>query len=133
MTVADTYFWFAAGFGNMLSLDKVHLSPFDIPMFGSLIALVVQGYYCFRIYTLNRKALPIAVLIAMVKLFPFVNRYRLSLIIVYCRLASLKPSVEFMVLFKGIALVPSQRFNYMPSRYTYVMNVLLSNLLSLQV
>lgn len=63
----------------MLSLDNVHLSPFDTPMFGSIVALNVQGYYCFRIYVLDKKALPIAIGIALVKLFPHVVRSKMIL------------------------------------------------------
>ncbi|KAJ7168787.1 hypothetical protein C8R46DRAFT_1268286 [Mycena filopes] len=39
---------------------------FASPLFGALIAMLVQLFYCFRIVTLRRKAWPVAVLIALI-------------------------------------------------------------------
>ncbi|KZV63585.1 hypothetical protein PENSPDRAFT_657208 [Peniophora sp. CONT] len=66
MTGADMYFWFMAGFGNVARLANSYISPIDIPFFVSLISLIVQQFFCYRIYMINRASWPIAVLISLV-------------------------------------------------------------------
>ena len=53
---ADIYYWFASGFGNMLHLGNPYISPFDTPVLCSLIALLVQGFFCYRIWLLIKSA-----------------------------------------------------------------------------
>ena len=53
---ADIYYWFASGFGNMLHLGNPYISPFDTPVLCSLIALLVQGFFCYRIWLFNKSA-----------------------------------------------------------------------------
>ncbi|KAJ6573233.1 hypothetical protein B0H10DRAFT_2105583 [Mycena sp. CBHHK59/15] len=66
----DIYLWFAAGFGDMLQLSKPLISPFYSSIMGSIIALVVQGFFCYRIYIIKREALWFCVIIAV---FSFVQ------------------------------------------------------------
>ena len=56
LTGADLYYWFASGFGNMVHLTNPYLSAFDTPMLGSIIALIVQGFFCYRIWRFNKSA-----------------------------------------------------------------------------
>jgi hypothetical protein len=69
MSFADAYHWFAEGFGNLLVLDDIYLSGFDTPMLGSLLAATGQCYYCYRLWMLNRKTLPIGILVVLVCIF----------------------------------------------------------------
>ncbi|KAM6501366.1 hypothetical protein JOM56_004380 [Amanita muscaria] len=50
---ANIDFWFGAGFGNLDHLNSVHLSPFDTPLIGSLVAFIVQLFFCYRIWVLR--------------------------------------------------------------------------------
>lgn len=51
----DLYHWFASGFGNMDRLNAPHFSAFDVPIIGSIVSLVVQFFFVFRIWVLSRK------------------------------------------------------------------------------
>ncbi|PFH46700.1 hypothetical protein AMATHDRAFT_50860 [Amanita thiersii Skay4041] len=53
-TAADIYFWFGTGFGNVVRLNVTYLSPFDTPMIGAIVALIVQLFFCYRIWKLSR-------------------------------------------------------------------------------
>ncbi|KAN0140864.1 hypothetical protein V8E53_001308 [Lactarius tabidus] len=54
LTGADVYYWFVAGFGDVGHLENSHFAPIDIPIILALISLIVQGHFCYRIWTLNR-------------------------------------------------------------------------------
>jgi hypothetical protein len=51
---ADIWFWFGAGYGNMIKLNTTYISPFDTPLMGSLVALIVQLFFCYRIWKLRK-------------------------------------------------------------------------------
>ncbi|KAH9009655.1 hypothetical protein EDB84DRAFT_1170099 [Lactarius hengduanensis] len=53
LTGADIYYWFVAGFGNVERLGDPHFAPIDISFITGIISLVVQGYFCRRIWVLN--------------------------------------------------------------------------------
>ncbi|KAI9467405.1 hypothetical protein BJY52DRAFT_67195 [Lactarius psammicola] len=55
LTGADVYYWFVAGYGNVERLGHSHFSPIDTPIMTGAISLVVQGYYCYRIWILMNK------------------------------------------------------------------------------
>jgi len=65
LTGADVYFWFMAGFGNIERLKDSNFSPIDSPTIDAFISLIVQGFFCYRIWTLNKRALWICLLIAV--------------------------------------------------------------------
>jgi hypothetical protein len=67
LTGADAHYWFIQGFGNMEQLKKSHYAPIDIPIIDSIISLVVQEYFCYRIWTLNKRLLWPCVAIAIVR------------------------------------------------------------------
>ncbi|KAF7326022.1 hypothetical protein MKEN_00453100 [Mycena kentingensis (nom. inval.)] len=52
----DMYYWFAAGFGDIIMFSKVQASAWYTPMLGGLMALVVQTFFCYRIYIIKREA-----------------------------------------------------------------------------
>ncbi|KAF8489810.1 hypothetical protein F5888DRAFT_1869716 [Russula emetica] len=66
LTGADVHYWFIQGFGNVEQLKDSHYAPIDIPIVDSIISLVVQEYFCYRIWTLNRRLLWPCVAIAIV-------------------------------------------------------------------
>jgi len=65
MTAADLYFWYATGFGNLIHLGNVNISPADTPILCGIIAAVVQFFFAYRIYTLRRSYWWICVLIVL--------------------------------------------------------------------
>jgi len=65
MTAADLYYWFASGYGNMIHLGNVYISPADTPVLCGIIAAVVQCFFAYRIFTLRRSYLWICVLIIL--------------------------------------------------------------------
>ncbi|KAJ7438787.1 hypothetical protein B0H11DRAFT_2103624 [Mycena galericulata] len=70
MVTADAFHWFVYGFGNSAQLDEPFLNSWDVPVIDSVISLIVQAFYCWRIYVL-RKGVVIPVLILLVSLSQF--------------------------------------------------------------
>ncbi|KAF8470495.1 hypothetical protein DFH94DRAFT_212701 [Russula ochroleuca] len=66
LTGADVHYWFIQNFGSAERLASSHYAPIDIAIMDSIISLVVQEYFCYRIWTLNKRLLWPCVLIAMV-------------------------------------------------------------------
>ncbi|PPQ77818.1 hypothetical protein CVT25_015312 [Psilocybe cyanescens] len=54
MMGADAFYWFCSGFGDMGHLGNVYISAFDTPMLGGLMALLVQSFFCYRIWMLSQ-------------------------------------------------------------------------------
>ncbi|KAH9032035.1 hypothetical protein EDB85DRAFT_2238114 [Lactarius pseudohatsudake] len=57
LTGADLYFWFVAGFGDVERLKDTHFAPIDIPIMTAVTSFFVQGYFCYRIWMLNKRLL----------------------------------------------------------------------------
>jgi hypothetical protein len=55
LTGSDVYYWFIAGFGDVERLGHSHFAPIDLALLGAFISLVVQGYFCYRIWVLKNK------------------------------------------------------------------------------
>ncbi|KAJ6573097.1 hypothetical protein DFH09DRAFT_1312360 [Mycena vulgaris] len=70
MVTADAFHWFVYGFGNPLQLDEPFLNSWDVPVIDSVISLIVQAFYCWRIYFI-RKGVVIPMLILLVSLSQF--------------------------------------------------------------
>ncbi|KAJ7097124.1 hypothetical protein B0H15DRAFT_31882 [Mycena belliarum] len=68
MITADAFHWFVYGFGDMARLDDTFLNSWDVPLLDGLIGLIVQAFYCWRIYFLLRKGFLIPGLILLVSL-----------------------------------------------------------------
>ncbi|KAI0253516.1 hypothetical protein BJV78DRAFT_182715 [Lactifluus subvellereus] len=64
LTGADVYYWFMAGFGDLNRLKKSNFSAIDSPTVDAIISFIVQGFFCYRIWTLNKKAWWLALIIA---------------------------------------------------------------------
>ena len=69
MTISDMFKWFGSGYGNLIELGNIQLSGVDTPMLGAFIAAAVQMFYCYRIYTINKKAWWVSVFVALVRAF----------------------------------------------------------------
>ncbi|KAJ7020955.1 hypothetical protein C8F04DRAFT_1274277 [Mycena alexandri] len=70
MVTADAFHWFVYGFGNPIQLDEPFFNSWDVPVLDSVISLIVQAFYCWRIYFL-RKGVVIPVLILIVSVTQF--------------------------------------------------------------
>ncbi|KAH9165771.1 hypothetical protein EDB89DRAFT_1858021, partial [Lactarius sanguifluus] len=57
LTGADTYYWFVAGFGDVERLRKSRFGPIDVPVMIAITSLIVQGYFCYRIWILMSRRL----------------------------------------------------------------------------
>ncbi|KAF7349283.1 hypothetical protein MSAN_01717800 [Mycena sanguinolenta] len=64
----DVYHWFSEGFGNVVEFSKPLISPAYTPMMGGLMALVVQWFFCYRIYIIRKEAIYVCGFIALVSL-----------------------------------------------------------------
>ena len=78
---ADLYYWFAAGFGNPDHLFSSFLSFLDVPMMGSLVALIVQFFFVYRIWVLSEKRGRWRYICIMICLVNSFSKYRNGLII----------------------------------------------------
>ncbi|TFK32638.1 hypothetical protein BDQ12DRAFT_692246 [Crucibulum laeve] len=64
LSAADIYFWFGTGYGNVLQLDKPHISPFDTPIMCAVVSLIVQLWFCYRIWILDNSMVWVSGIIA---------------------------------------------------------------------
>ncbi|KAH9956591.1 hypothetical protein BC827DRAFT_744000 [Russula dissimulans] len=64
LTGADVYYWFMAGFGDFDGLKKSRFSPIDIPTMDAFISLIVQVFFGYRIWTLNKRLWWLCLIIA---------------------------------------------------------------------
>ncbi|KAH9978389.1 hypothetical protein BJV74DRAFT_780687, partial [Russula compacta] len=67
---ADAYYWFMTGFGNLESLRNSNFAPIDSPTIDAFISLIVQVFFCYRIWTLNNRTLWLPLLIVVVRGLP---------------------------------------------------------------
>jgi len=65
LTGADVYYWFMAGFGDFEGLKKSRFSPIDTPTMDAFISLIVQVFFCYRIWTMNKRLWWLCVIIAV--------------------------------------------------------------------
>ncbi|KAH9171429.1 hypothetical protein EDB89DRAFT_2243421 [Lactarius sanguifluus] len=57
LTGADIYYWLVAGFGDVERLRKSRFGPIDVPIMTAITSLIVQGYFCYRIWILMSRRL----------------------------------------------------------------------------
>ncbi|KAI0253500.1 hypothetical protein BJV78DRAFT_181739 [Lactifluus subvellereus] len=65
LTGADVYYWFMAGFGDLKSIESYWFSRIDIAVMDAIISLIVQGFFCYRIWVLNKRLLWFCVVVAV--------------------------------------------------------------------
>ncbi|KAJ7484758.1 hypothetical protein FB451DRAFT_92131 [Mycena latifolia] len=66
LNAADAYFWYADGFGNLIQFSQAHISPFYTPIMGSLIAMIIQLFFCYRIWVIKSSAIYLSIAIAII-------------------------------------------------------------------
>ena len=71
VTGADLYYWFAAGFGDIVHLKNHNFSAVDGPAMDAPISLIVQGFYSHWIRTLKKWWLCVVTAIIRVLYLPF--------------------------------------------------------------
>ncbi|KAH9996132.1 hypothetical protein BJV74DRAFT_911069 [Russula compacta] len=74
LTGVDVYRAFAAGFGDMDRLRSGGFSPIDGATMIAPLSLIVQGFYCYRIWRLNNRLFWFCVIIAIVRELPSVEQ-----------------------------------------------------------
>ncbi|KAI0253506.1 hypothetical protein BJV78DRAFT_1360107 [Lactifluus subvellereus] len=65
LTGADVYYWFMAGFGDLKSIENYRFFRIDISVMGAIISLIVQEFFCYRIWVLNKRLLWFCVVVAV--------------------------------------------------------------------
>ncbi|KAI0293481.1 hypothetical protein B0F90DRAFT_1399316 [Multifurca ochricompacta] len=66
LTGADIYYWFMVGFGDLEGLRNSRFSPIDTPTMDAFISLIVQAFFCYRIWTLNKRLWWLCLIISVV-------------------------------------------------------------------
>jgi hypothetical protein len=70
LNAADVEFWFGTGFGDITRIADPRNSAFYGPLMGAFIGMLVQLFFACRIVVVRRAAWPLALLIALVRIFP---------------------------------------------------------------
>ncbi|KAH9952895.1 hypothetical protein BC827DRAFT_208291 [Russula dissimulans] len=52
---ADLYYWFVSGYGDLTHLSSPYASPFDVPLIESVVSLIVEFFFAYRIWVLGAK------------------------------------------------------------------------------
>jgi len=73
LTGADVYYWFLVGFGDLEGLKKSRFSPIDVPVMDAFISLLVQVFFCYRIWTLSKRLWWFCIVIVVVSLMLFTH------------------------------------------------------------
>ncbi|KAJ7743913.1 hypothetical protein DFH07DRAFT_835129 [Mycena maculata] len=68
LNAADAHYWYAAGFGDLSKFGEARFSAFYTPMMGSVIALIVQLFFCYRISVFRTNAAWFTSIIALASL-----------------------------------------------------------------
>ncbi|KAI0263177.1 hypothetical protein BC834DRAFT_971464 [Gloeopeniophorella convolvens] len=70
---ADLYYWFVSGFGNVKHLSNPYTSPYNTPIIGAVISMVVQFFFSYRIWVLSGRKPTRRSLCAVICLFSIVS------------------------------------------------------------
>lgn len=55
LNCVNLFYWFASGYGDITRLGSSNFSFFDGPIIESVVALIVQVFYAYRIWALSKK------------------------------------------------------------------------------
>ncbi|KAJ7077695.1 hypothetical protein B0H15DRAFT_861540 [Mycena belliarum] len=66
LNAADVQFWFGDGFGDTSRFADAHFARFYAPLMGSIIAMLVQLFFCYRIFVIRPSAWPLSAIIAVI-------------------------------------------------------------------
>jgi hypothetical protein len=70
LTGVDIWHWSMAELGDLKSHLHVWFSLIDIAAMGGIMSLIVQLFFCYRIYTLNKRLWWLCTIIFIVSLIP---------------------------------------------------------------
>ncbi|KAK7062336.1 hypothetical protein R3P38DRAFT_694481 [Favolaschia claudopus] len=73
LNASDIVFWYATSYGNLTAFPGGRYSKFYGPIMSSLVPMVVQLCFCYRIFILRRTVWPLCILIALISLAQFVG------------------------------------------------------------
>jgi len=77
----DLYKWFATGFGNFETLLSLSLTYVDVPILGSVVSLIVQFFFAYRILVLSgKRSWWLCVIICLLSIVSAVGAFGLSII-----------------------------------------------------
>jgi hypothetical protein len=62
----DAFNWAAKGFGNFSIIPSPGLSAIDTPFMDGVISIIVQLFFCYRIWVINKNAWWFSIFTAMV-------------------------------------------------------------------
>ncbi|KAJ7099044.1 hypothetical protein C8R43DRAFT_1048687 [Mycena crocata] len=68
LNAADAYYWWGSGFGDIVKFGDARFSPGYTPLWGSVIALAVQLFFCYRISVFGSGAMWWSGVIALVSM-----------------------------------------------------------------
>jgi hypothetical protein len=60
------------GFGDLEGLKESRFSPIDVPIMDAFISLIVQLFFCYRIWTLSKRLWWFCIVIVIVSLMLFI-------------------------------------------------------------
>ncbi|KAJ7911097.1 hypothetical protein B0H13DRAFT_1713917 [Mycena leptocephala] len=63
---ADAHYWYGSGFGDIIKFGLAHFAPLYISIMGSVIALAVQLFFCYRISVFRSGAIWWSAIIAAI-------------------------------------------------------------------
>ena len=64
----DLHYWFISGYGNLKHIASPYASAFDVPIIESIVSLVVEFFFAYRIWILSvKKARLLCLLICLVR------------------------------------------------------------------
>ncbi|KAJ7644763.1 hypothetical protein FB45DRAFT_672292, partial [Roridomyces roridus] len=94
MCIADAWHWFASGYGSIVALSDIWLSAFDTPMIGAFVAAIVQCFYGYRMWTLNKYMLPVSVVVAGLALAQVIAGLYGAIVVRVLTFAAAAPKVQ---------------------------------------
>ncbi|KAJ7320785.1 hypothetical protein DFH08DRAFT_387258 [Mycena albidolilacea] len=68
LIAADLEYWFGSGYGDISRFADPRNSRFYNPLMGSLIGMIVQLFFAYRIFAMKRAAWPLALLTGLIAL-----------------------------------------------------------------
>ncbi|KAJ7136431.1 hypothetical protein C8R43DRAFT_1203499 [Mycena crocata] len=68
LNAADVEHWFGFSFGDISRFTQAHYWRFYGPIMGSFIAMLVQLFFCYRIFVIKRSAWPASVFIGLISM-----------------------------------------------------------------
>ncbi|KAJ7123951.1 hypothetical protein C8R43DRAFT_1147630 [Mycena crocata] len=68
LNAADVEYWFGSGFGDISRFADPGYSRFYTPIMGSFIAMLVQLFFCYRIFVIKRAAWPASICIGLISM-----------------------------------------------------------------